>query len=225
MYCAFYIFIADTFMEFQCYKRILQLDPENVQGLHNLCVVYVERGNLLRAEACLQRAHRLAPNEDYVLRHLNIVQTRINKLQISRDENDATFDDDFREGVDDFDHYSSTFDFDDDSSFRDDDDFENGGSQTTVANHVQKKEEISPDDPLRSSKIHGTASYGNPQHQRSSEIPPHLSGVQKQTKKIYQDPRGIDNSFSPAFIEYPKHGKQRKHLNSHNADLNQFSSS
>lgn len=208
-----------------CYKRILQLDPENVQGLHNLCVVYVERGNLLRAEACLQRAHRLAPNEDYVLRHLNIVQTRINKLQISRDENDATFDDDFREGVDDFDHYSSTFDFDDDSSFRDDDDFENGGSQTTVANHVQKKEEISPDDPLRSSKIHGTASYGNPQHQRSSEIPPHLSGVQKQTKKIYQDPRGIDNSFSPAFIEYPKHGKQRKHLNSHNADLNQFSSS
>nr|CAD7590584.1 unnamed protein product [Timema genevievae] len=65
-----------------CYKRILQLDPENIQGLHNLCVVYVERGNLLRAEACLLRAHQLAPSEDYVLRHLNIVQTRIHKMQL-----------------------------------------------------------------------------------------------------------------------------------------------
>ncbi|KAJ8894958.1 hypothetical protein PR048_000266 [Dryococelus australis] len=71
-----------------CYKRILQLDPENIQGLHNLCVVYVERGNLLRAEACLKQAHQLAPNEDYVLRHLNIVQTRIGKLHL-RDRGDG----------------------------------------------------------------------------------------------------------------------------------------
>lgn len=52
----------------------------NVQGQHNLCVVYVERGDLSAAERCLQQAHRLAPHEDYILRHLNIVQTRIAKL-------------------------------------------------------------------------------------------------------------------------------------------------
>lgn len=52
----------------------------NVQGQHNLCVVYVERGDLAAAEKCLQQAHRLAPHEDYILRHLNIVQTRISKL-------------------------------------------------------------------------------------------------------------------------------------------------
>ncbi|KAK9498194.1 hypothetical protein O3M35_004065 [Rhynocoris fuscipes] len=60
-----------------CYKRILELEPNNIQGVHNLCVVYVERGALERAETCLKRAHELAPHEDYVLRHLNIVQSRI----------------------------------------------------------------------------------------------------------------------------------------------------
>ncbi|XP_072160483.1 protein O-mannosyl-transferase Tmtc3 [Bemisia tabaci] len=64
-----------------CYKRILQLEPENIQGLHNLCVVYVERGNLHDAETCLQKAHRLAPNEDYIVRHLKIVQNRIMKMK------------------------------------------------------------------------------------------------------------------------------------------------
>lgn len=66
---------------FQCYKRILQLDPINIQGLHNLCVVYVERGKLAKAQECLQHAHQLAPTEDYILRHLQIVQTRISKLK------------------------------------------------------------------------------------------------------------------------------------------------
>jgi thioredoxin-like negative regulator of GroEL len=65
---------------FQCYKRILQIEPGNVQGLHNLCVVYVERGNLVRAEACLRHTLRLAPHEEYVSRHLKIVQARLAKL-------------------------------------------------------------------------------------------------------------------------------------------------
>lgn len=69
------------FVYFQCYKKILQLDPINIQGLHNLCVVYVERGKLAKAQECLQHAHQLAPNEDYILRHLQIVQTRISKLK------------------------------------------------------------------------------------------------------------------------------------------------
>ncbi|EDS35308.1 smile protein [Culex quinquefasciatus] len=64
-----------------CYKRILQLDPINIQGLHNLCVVYVERGKLAQAQSCLAHAHRLAPGEDYILRHLQIVQTRIQRLR------------------------------------------------------------------------------------------------------------------------------------------------
>ena len=77
---------------FQCYKRILQLDPENIQGLHNLCVVYVERGELVRAEKCLAQAHQMAPHEDYVLRHLKIVQTRIAKLQLNSDLTDGNSD-------------------------------------------------------------------------------------------------------------------------------------
>lgn len=71
---------------FQCYKRILELDPVNIQGMHNLCVVFVERGKLLQAEECLENAHKLAPEEDYVLRHLQIVRNRIAKLNINSSE-------------------------------------------------------------------------------------------------------------------------------------------
>lgn len=95
----------------QCYIRILQLDPENVQGLHNLCVVYVERGNLLRAEACLIRAHRLAPNEEYVLKHLNIVQSKIMKLQIPRTSDEGREFEDFGDAHN-FQHYEENFDDD-----------------------------------------------------------------------------------------------------------------
>lgn len=58
----------------------MAVDPGNVQGLHNLCVVYVERGELQAAESCLGRAHVMAPNEDYILRHLKIVRTRLAKF-------------------------------------------------------------------------------------------------------------------------------------------------
>ena len=60
----------------QCYEQILRLDPEHVQGLHNLCVVHVKRDDLVRAQECLERAARLAPNEDYIQRHLQIVRAR-----------------------------------------------------------------------------------------------------------------------------------------------------
>ncbi|KAK6630013.1 hypothetical protein RUM44_005470 [Polyplax serrata] len=62
---------------------ILQLDPENVQGLHNLCVVHVERGNLEKAQICLRKAFKLAPKEAYIKRHLKIVQQRLAKLETS----------------------------------------------------------------------------------------------------------------------------------------------
>ncbi|XP_018332006.1 transmembrane and TPR repeat-containing protein CG4050 [Agrilus planipennis] len=66
-----------------CYKRILELDPENIQGLHNLCVVYVERGKLMEAQTCLENAHELAPEEDYIVRHLQIVKNRVSKLNLN----------------------------------------------------------------------------------------------------------------------------------------------
>lgn len=90
----------------------MQLEPENIQGLHNLCVVYVERGNLLRAEACLTRAHRLAPNEEYVLRHLNIVQSKINKLQIPRTSEEGREFEDFGDAHNFQQYYEENFDDD-----------------------------------------------------------------------------------------------------------------
>lgn len=60
----------------QCYQSILRLQPDHAQALHNLCVVYVERGELARAETCLRRAAALAPDEAYIRRHLGIVEQR-----------------------------------------------------------------------------------------------------------------------------------------------------
>ncbi|XP_049307444.1 uncharacterized protein LOC105223869 [Bactrocera dorsalis] len=64
----------------QCYRSILRFEPHNIQGLHNLCVVFVERKRLARAAACLRYAHHLAPHEDYILRHWQIVQQRLQKI-------------------------------------------------------------------------------------------------------------------------------------------------
>ncbi|XP_067123491.1 protein O-mannosyl-transferase Tmtc3-like isoform X2 [Centruroides vittatus] len=65
----------------ECYLKILQFEPSNIQALHNLCVVYVERGHLVKAERCLTKAISLAPQEDYIQRHLRIVKARISKQQ------------------------------------------------------------------------------------------------------------------------------------------------
>lgn len=46
-----------------------------------MCVVFVERGRLAQAYSCLMHAHHLAPSEDYILRHLQIIQTRLGKLK------------------------------------------------------------------------------------------------------------------------------------------------
>ena len=67
-----------------CYRKILAVEPNNVQGLHNLCVVMVERGDLLGARTCLADAHRLAPHEDYVKKHLEIVEAKIQETMAER---------------------------------------------------------------------------------------------------------------------------------------------
>lgn len=61
----------------ECFEKILQMDPTNVQGKHNLCVVYFEERDLLRAEKCLEETLMLAPHEEYVRRHLNIVRGKM----------------------------------------------------------------------------------------------------------------------------------------------------
>lgn len=63
-----------------CYRKILHYEPHNTQGLHNLCVVFVERKHLKRAKACLEYAHQTAPAEDYIERHLQIVASKLQKL-------------------------------------------------------------------------------------------------------------------------------------------------
>lgn len=37
------------------FARVVELEPDNVQAHHNLCVVHVERGDLIRAEKCLSK--------------------------------------------------------------------------------------------------------------------------------------------------------------------------
>ncbi|XP_037538509.1 protein O-mannosyl-transferase TMTC3 [Nematolebias whitei] len=70
----------DTHGAKACFERILQMDPTNVQGKHNLCVVYFEERDLPRAERCLEETLVLAPNEEYVRRHLSIVRSKMAAL-------------------------------------------------------------------------------------------------------------------------------------------------
>lgn len=64
----------------KCFEKILELDPNNVQGKHNLCVVYFEERDLIKAEKCLVETLALAPHEEYIQRHLNIVRSKITSL-------------------------------------------------------------------------------------------------------------------------------------------------
>ncbi|XP_070581695.1 protein O-mannosyl-transferase TMTC3-like [Ptychodera flava] len=61
----------------KCYEKILEVDPQNIQARHNLCVVYVEEGNLVKAEKCLSSVSEMAPAEEYIKKHLNIVRARL----------------------------------------------------------------------------------------------------------------------------------------------------
>lgn len=60
-----------------CFERILNMDPSNVQAKHNLCVVYFEERELLLAESCLMETLAMAPQEQYIQRHLAIVRNKM----------------------------------------------------------------------------------------------------------------------------------------------------
>ena len=59
------------------------------QARHNLCVVAVERGRLDEAEECLLEVRRMAPELEYVERHLEIVRNRIKLTRETTTSKDA----------------------------------------------------------------------------------------------------------------------------------------
>ncbi|XP_059169827.1 protein O-mannosyl-transferase TMTC3-like isoform X2 [Physella acuta] len=63
------------------FKSILSRNPKNSQAMHNLCVVYVERGDLLRAEKCLIQTQELDPTAQYIQDHLKIVRNKIAEVR------------------------------------------------------------------------------------------------------------------------------------------------
>ncbi|CAG2231886.1 TMTC [Mytilus edulis] len=68
------------------FKRVVELEPDNIQANHNLCVVMVEKGDLFGAEKCLTKVYNMAPNEKYIINHLNIVRTKLNQAIKARRE-------------------------------------------------------------------------------------------------------------------------------------------
>jgi Flp pilus assembly protein TadD len=62
------------------YEQILTEDPNNVDALSNLGVVYVRSGNLRSAESVLEKAVAIAPDNDFLLTTLGVVQYRQSKF-------------------------------------------------------------------------------------------------------------------------------------------------
>ena len=60
----------------KCYNRILEVEPDNIQARHNLCVIMVEAGDLLKARDCLIECLKLK-HEDYIVKHIQIVEERL----------------------------------------------------------------------------------------------------------------------------------------------------
>jgi len=77
--------IRDLDIAESCYLRILESEPGHVQARHNLCVVWVEKGRLAAAETCLEEVLALAPQEDYIRKHLGIVRSKLAKAKDVKD--------------------------------------------------------------------------------------------------------------------------------------------
>ena len=67
----------------RCYRHILTVDPDNIQAQHNLCVVMVEAGDLPLARDCLRDTLDRAPHEEYIAKHLSIVEERLRQSSSS----------------------------------------------------------------------------------------------------------------------------------------------
>ncbi|CAM1302636.1 TMTC3 (predicted) [Pycnogonum litorale] len=64
----------------QVYQRILEIDPHEIQGLHNLCVIHYKRQELVKAEKCLLEVAKIAPHKDYIKRHLKMVRNELESI-------------------------------------------------------------------------------------------------------------------------------------------------
>jgi len=62
------------------YQQILAEDPNNLDALSNLGLVYVRSGNLRSAESTLEKAVAIAPDNDFLLSTLGVVQYRQSKF-------------------------------------------------------------------------------------------------------------------------------------------------
>ena len=62
------------------YQQILAEDPNNLDALSNLGLVYVRSGNLRSAELTLEKAVAIAPDNDFLLTTLGVVQYRQSKF-------------------------------------------------------------------------------------------------------------------------------------------------
>jgi Flp pilus assembly protein TadD len=62
------------------YQTVLAKEPENLDALSNLGVVYFRTGKLRSAESTLKKALAIAPNDDFVLTTLGIVHYRQSKF-------------------------------------------------------------------------------------------------------------------------------------------------
>ena len=60
----------------KCYHRILEVEPDNIQARHNLCVVMVEAGQLLKARNCLMECLKVK-HENYIVKHIQIIEERL----------------------------------------------------------------------------------------------------------------------------------------------------
>ena len=62
------------------YQQILAEDPNNIDALSNLGVVYVRSGNLRSAESALKKAVAVAPDNDFLLTTLGVIHYRQSKF-------------------------------------------------------------------------------------------------------------------------------------------------
>ena len=60
-----------------CFLKITEVQPDHVEARSNLCVIYMEQGELTRAESCLSEVSQLAPNAANVQQSLNFVRRRL----------------------------------------------------------------------------------------------------------------------------------------------------
>ncbi|XP_071503726.1 protein O-mannosyl-transferase TMTC3-like [Diadema antillarum] len=78
--------MQDILSSEEMFRRIVELEPSNVQARHNLCVVLVRRGELERAEECLVSVLQFAPNADFAKSNLEILRQKLQAKRAGADE-------------------------------------------------------------------------------------------------------------------------------------------